>query len=94
MNPARSLGATVQRILSYPRTSFDTSICTYMMDGVLMEFTQFNLLSAFRSNAAAIGKDKLGFGLDNIRTHSVCSAAAMAMLMDDTPVYMIMLMKQ
>ena len=92
MNPVRALASTVQRILSYPGTSLDTSICTYMSDGELHELTQEDLLLAFRENAAAIGKDKLGFGPEDIGTHSNRSAAAMAMFMDDTPVYMIMLM--
>ena len=92
MNPVRSLAATVQRILSYPGTSIDSSICTYMADGKLFEFTQDDLLASFRQNADSIGKDNLGFKPEDIGTHSNRSAAAMAMFMDDTPVYMIMLM--
>ena len=92
MNPVRSLATTVQRILSYPGTSIDTSICTYMSAGHLHEFTQEDLLANFRANAGSIGKDKLGFEPEDIGTHSNRSAAAMAMFMDDTPVYMIMLM--
>ena len=63
-----------------------------MIDGKLLEFTQDDLLSSFRSNAASISKDKLGFKPDDIGTHSNICAAAMAMFMDDTPVYMMMLM--
>ena len=92
MNPVRALASTVQRILSYPGTSLDTSICTYLPDGILHKFTQSDLLQSFRANAASIGKDKLGFEPQDIGTHSTRSAAAMAMFMDDTPVYMIMLM--
>ena len=92
MNPVRALTSTVQQILSYPGTSLDTSICTYIADRKLQEFTQTDLLQSFRVNAASIGKDKLGFEPEDIGTHSTRSAAAMAMFMDDTPVYMIMLM--
>ena len=63
-----------------------------MSMGKLYKFTQDDLLSNFRENAACIGRDKLGFDPSDIGTHSNRSAAAMAMFMDDTPVYMIMLM--
>ena len=63
-----------------------------MIDGKLLEFTQDDLLSSFRSNVASIGEDKLGFKPKDIGTHSNRCAATMAMFMDDTPVYMIMLM--
>ena len=63
-----------------------------MADGKLHDFTQDDLLRNFRENAACIGKDKLGFEPTDIGTHSNRCAAAMAMFMDDTPVYMIMLM--
>ena len=91
MNPVRALASTVQRILSYPGTSEESYICTYFEDGELGVFTQEDILAAFRENAQSIGKDKLGYEKDDIGTHSNRSAAAMAMFMDDTPVYMIML---
>ena len=92
MNPVRSLATTVQRIISYPGTSSESSICTYLVDGKLLEFTQNDLLLSFRACAASIGRDKLGYSPEDIGTHSTRSAAAMAMFMDDTPVFMIMLM--
>ena len=91
MNPVRALAHTVQRILSYPSTSEESYICTYFEDGKLGVFTQEDILVAFRENASSIGKDKLGYEKEDIGTHSNRSAAAMAMFMDDTPVYMIML---
>ena len=63
-----------------------------MINGKLLEFTQYDHLSSFQSNAASIGKEKLGFKPEDIGTHSNRCAAAMDMFMDDTPVYMIMLM--
>ena len=92
MNPVRSLASTVQHILSYPGTSINSSICTHMIDGKLLEFTQDDLLSFFRSNAASIGEDKLGFKPEDIGNNLKRCATAMAMFMDNTPVYMIMLM--
>ena len=64
----------------------------HMIDRKLLEFTQYELLSSFRSNAASISKDKLGFKSKDIGTHSNRCAASMAMFMDNKPVYMIILM--
>lgn len=91
MNPVRDLAQTVQRILSYPGASEESPIYTYLFEGKLREFTQDDVLKAFRENAAAIGNEKLGFKPSEIGTYSNQSAAVMAMFMDDTPVYMIML---
>ena len=63
-----------------------------MINKKLLKFTQDDLLSSFRSNAASIGEEKMGFKPKDIGTHSNRCAAAMAMFMDDTPVYMIILM--
>ena len=92
MNPVRSLASTIQQILSYPGISINSSICTHMIDGKLLDFTQDDLISSYQSNAASIDEYKLGFKPEDIGTHSNRCAAAMAMFMDDTPVYMIMLM--
>ena len=94
MNPVRAMASTIQRILSYPGTDENTPICTYLSSGKLQTFTQNDLLKSFRENAASIGADRLGFLPKDIGTHSNRSAAAMAMFMDDTPVYMIMLMER
>ena len=89
MKPVRSLASTVQRILSYPGTSINSSICNQMIEGKLLEFTQDAVVSSFLINAASIGKEKLGFKPDEIGTLSNRCAASMAMFMDDTPVYII-----
>ena len=92
MNPVRALAATVQRILTYPGTSEESTICTFYYNKKLTEITSNEILTAFRSNATKIGADTLGFKPEDIGTHSNRSAAAMAMFLDDTPVFMIMLM--
>jgi hypothetical protein len=45
-----------------------------------------------KATVAAIGIDKLGFGPDNIGTHSICAGSAMAMYLDGVPVFTIMFM--
>jgi len=91
-NPVRALVQTIQCILSYPGASPQSSICSYLSSGIILEFTHAEILAAFCENASSIGKDKLGFGSDKIGTKSNRFAAAMVMFMDNTPVYMIMLM--
>ena len=45
-----------------------------------------------KATVAAIGIDKLGFGPDDIGTHSIRAGSAMAMYLDGVPVFTIMLM--
>ena len=91
LNPVRALALTIQRILSHKKANSDTTICSYAYKGKLLEFTSDDVLKAFRTNAKVMGKDTLGFEPKDIGTHSNRSAAAMAMFLDDTPVFMIML---
>ena len=68
MNPFRYLAPTVQHILAYPKTSINSTICTHMIDEKLFKLIQEDLLSSFRSSAASIGEDKLGFKPEDIGT--------------------------
>ena len=49
------------------------------------------MITALRAAAKVIGEDKLGFKISEIDTHSLCSGAAMAMTLDQIPVYVIMM---
>ena len=92
MNPVYTLAATVQRIHNYPGTNNETSICTYLQNKKLQELSCEEILDTFRSNTETMVKTRLGLTRNNISTHSTRLAAVMAMLMDDTLIYMIMLM--
>ena len=92
MNPFRYLAPTVQHILAYPKTSINSTICTHMIDEKLFKIIQEDLLSSFRSSAASIGEDKLGFKPKDVGTHSNRYAAVISMFMYNNPVYIIMLM--
>ena len=48
-------------------------------------------LNFLRSVAEAIGESELGFHHSKLGTHSLRSAAAMAMFLDNTPIFLIML---
>ena len=49
------------------------------------------MITALRAAAKAIGEDKLGFKISDIGTHSLRSGVAMAMTLDQIPVYVIMM---
>jgi len=92
LNPVRQAGALVQRVRSIPEANNDTPIYTYSdEDGCTCIITQDLLLKEFRSAVDAIGEDKLGFKSSEIGTHSNRTAAAMAMFLANTPIFLIML---
>lgn len=91
LNPTRALAAIVSELWKDPRTTEDTPICTFYEDGTAKFVTGDDMLKFMRRTAEAIGEDKLGFSPEDIRTHSVRSGAAMAMFLDNTPIFLIML---
>jgi hypothetical protein len=89
--PVRQWGALVQRIMSYPGTTRDTQVNTALMAGKQVLFTAKTVLAKLRAAIAAIGKDVLGFEAHEISLHFLQSGAAMAMYLNNIPVYTIML---
>eukprot|EP00957_Ditylum_brightwellii_P027402 2071512-Ditylum_brightwellii.AAC.1 len=71
MCPVRAAAALVEYIYSIPGTYLDTPICTFWADGKL------------RLAVTAMGEDKLGSKAEDIGTHSIRSAAAMSMFLDN-----------
>jgi len=57
MKPVQALAFTIQCVLSYLGTPQESPICTYFYEGKLQDFTQANILDAFRQNAAIIVKE-------------------------------------
>jgi hypothetical protein len=82
----------VQHILTYPGTNHDSPVNTFQRpDGSLTQITSIQIKIQIRSAVAAIGRPSLGFGPDDGGTHSVRSAAAMAMVLAGCQTYIIML---
>ncbi len=83
----------VQRILSYPKSSPNTQVNTFLStDGKLHCITGPQLLKRLWLVAASIGKDILGFSPSEIGLHSARSGAAMTMYLADIPVFTMMLL--
>jgi hypothetical protein len=92
--PVKFWAAAIKQILSYPGTSPNTPINTYMKNGKLLQITLKMLLDRLRSVVRSIGEDALGFKAMEMGTHSIRSGAAMAMHLANVPVYTIMLVGQ
>lgn len=87
----RQWAALVQRIRGYPGTTRDTQVNTVLIDGKPVLLTAKTILVKLRAAISAIGKDVLGFEASEIGLHSLRSGAAMAMYLNNIPVYTIML---
>jgi hypothetical protein len=57
----------------------------------LLRVTSKQVLTSIRAVVTCIGKDALGYSATNVGTHSLRSAAAMAMYLAGVPVFTIML---
>lgn len=81
----------VQRIMKCPGTNLDTHVNTFFSGGKIREISSNDLLKALRAAATVLTEARLGFKPDEIGTHSIRSGAAMAMYLDEVPVYTVML---
>jgi hypothetical protein len=89
--PVRAWAAIVQRILSYPGTTDESPVNTFYDAGKLTFVDASDVKRSLRTAADILGPDRLGYASTDIGTHSLRSGAAMAMYLNDVPVYTIML---
>jgi hypothetical protein len=85
---------TVWRIVNYPiaRDKLpDTPVNTVMVDDKLYEIPGELFVQRIRTAVSSLGREKLGFGPEEVGNHSPRSAGAMALFLGGTPVYSIML---
>ena len=82
LNPVLAWAKTIQRLLSYPGSNDDTTVCTFWeKGGSLNEINAPHVRSRLRAIVDIIGEDELGFGKDDIGLHSIRSGGAMAMFL-------------
>lgn len=89
--PVRSWASVVQRILAYPGATKETHVNAFLLDGTIVYVQGKAVRERIRRAVGAIGKATLGYGPDDVGTHSLRSGAAMAMFLADTPLFVIML---
>ena len=95
MCPVRAAVATILRIHAYhlPPEKFRDTPINYVILGSLSYTVPSSLiLVKIRAAVQTLGKEKLGFGPEEVGTHSNRSGGAMGMFLAGTPVYTIMLM--
>jgi hypothetical protein len=92
--PVRFAAGLVRCITSYPGTSPNTNISTYMSNSSVKHLTSGQVINTLHDAICAIGKAHLGISKEKIGTHSIRLGAAMAMYLGECPVYTIMLINQ
>jgi len=92
MCPVQAAAELVRRIRSYPNTNDDTPISALLIGSRITHVTGKQVANVLKDTVRAIGEDALNIKADEVGTHSIRSAAAMAMFLGGLPVYLIMLM--
>ena len=92
MNPAKLAAAIVQRVRSYPGANDDTPINT-MLDakGNTFLITSSSIRNQIKTAVKIIGPKTLGFGPNEVGTHSIRSGGAMALFLADVSPLTIMM---
>ena len=88
--PVKQWAAIVQRILAYPGADENTKVSAFINNGKIDHITSSMMTEALRLGVYVVGCDKLRIRMDEIGTHSIRSGAAMAMYLNDVPIYSIM----
>lgn len=91
--PVEHAAFTIRRLQSYPDYSEDWEVFTFHEEETgFSKITSSELLLDIRAAVDCIGRDVLGFGSEDVGTHSVRSSLAMMAYLDGVPVYTIMLL--
>ena len=91
--PVKAWASVIQCILSYPGSGPHTPVNTVrLINGRFTQLTAKQVLETIRTATQALGQSKLGYGPDEVGTHSNRSASAMAMYLNGIPVFTIMLL--
>ena len=91
MSPVKIWLEIVKRIRDHSGADDDTQVSAVWRNRRIQHITSEDMITALRAAAKIIGEDKLGFEISEIGTHSLRSGAAMAMTLDQIPVYVIMM---
>lgn len=89
--PVRLWATVVKRIRSYPGADDNTPVSAVWRNNRIEHITSKEIIDAINASAEAIGWDKLGVKKGDFGTHSIRSGGAMAMYLDEIPIFTIML---
>ena len=91
MCPVRAWAAVVKRIRGYTGSNDDTPVSAVWRNGRIQHITSQDIIDGINRGAEAIGWDYLGLKKGDFGTHSIRSGGAMAMYLDEIPIYTIMM---
>ena len=89
--PVKSWARVIKRVRKLKNATEDTFVNSFADNDKVHFITSQDALRALKAAATAIGESVLGFPVSDLGTHSLRSGAAMAMYLDEVPVYTIML---
>jgi hypothetical protein len=95
MCPVKACISLIRRAQSFPISQnklLDTPINTIFLSNSAYQIPSVVFLDTIRRTVKNLGKETLGFGPEEVGTHSNRSGGAMSMFLSGTPVYTIMLM--
>ena len=92
LNPTRLWAAITKRIRSYPGANDDTPVSAVWRNNRIEHITADDIINAIDAAADSIGYERLGLQKGDLGTHSIRSGAAMAMYLDEVPIYTIMML--
>ena len=89
--PVQAAAVIVCWIKSYPEANHDTPISTIWRYNRIEHITSTQIRNALQDAIKAIKENILHISVDEIETHSICSEAAMVMILGGCPVFLIMM---
>lgn len=90
--PVRAWAALVHRIMSYPKTTMDTTVNTFYTKGSLKLISSNQTRSFIKSHVRSLGQDRLGLKANQVGTHSLRSSCAMLLYLTNVRTSTIMLL--
>ena len=91
LNPVAAWAATVRRVQAIPTSTEESEVCLFLpAGGKIKHITSDHVRTKLRAIVNLIGRDELGFDMNDIGLHSIRSGGAMAMFLSGTAVIIIM----
>ena len=91
MCPVRAWAAIIRRIRNYQGSDDNTPVSAVWKNNRIEHITSKQIVDAINTAAEAIGWESLGVKKGDFGTHSIRSGGAMAMYLDEVPIFTIMM---
>lgn len=91
MCPVRAWAALIKRVRNYQGSDDNTPVSAVWKNDRIEHITSKQIVDAINTAATSIGCESLGVKKGDFGTHSIRSGGAMAMYLDEVPIYTIMM---